>query len=27
VKAEADFVTTSVDDEGVRHALCHYGVI
>ena len=27
VKAEADYVTTSVDDDGVRNALLHWGVI
>lgn len=27
VKAMADYVTTSVDDEGVRNALLHFGVI
>ena len=27
VKAEADYVTTSVDDDGIRNALLHFGVI
>lgn len=27
VKAHADYVTTSVDDDGIRNALLHYGVI
>lgn len=27
LKAAADFVTTSVDDEGIRHALRHFGLI
>ena len=27
VKAEADYVTTSVDEDGVRNALLHWGVI
>lgn len=27
VKAAADYVTTSVDDDGVRNALVHFGVI
>lgn len=27
VKAAADYVTTSVDDDGVRNALIHFGVI
>lgn len=27
VKAAADYVTTSVDEEGVRNALLHYGII
>ena len=27
LKAAADFVTASVDDEGIRHALLHFGLI
>lgn len=27
VKAVADYVTTSVDDDGVLNALLHFGVI
>lgn len=27
LKAEADYVTTSVDDDGIRHALKHFGLI
>ena len=27
VKAAADYVTTSVDDDGVMNALVHFGVI
>ena len=27
VKSAADFVTTSVDEDGIRHALHHYGII
>ena len=27
VKAVADYVTTAVDDEGVKNALIHFGVI
>lgn len=27
VKVAADFVTTSVDDDGIRNALLHYGII
>ena len=27
LKQEADYVTTSVDDDGIWSALCHFGVI
>jgi hydroxymethylpyrimidine pyrophosphatase-like HAD family hydrolase len=27
LKAEADYITASVDDEGVRKALQHFGLI
>lgn len=27
VKANADFITTSVDEDGIRHALQHFQVI
>ena len=27
VKAEADYVTTNVDDDGIRNALLHFGII
>lgn len=27
VKAAADYVTTSVDEDGIYHALKHFGVI
>ena len=27
VKAVADYITTAVDDEGVKNALIHFGVI
>ena len=27
LKQEADYVTTSVDDEGIRKALHHFGLI
>ena len=27
LKLEADFVTTSVDDDGIRNALKHFGII
>ena len=27
VKAHADYVTTSVDEDGIRNALKHFGII
>ena len=27
VKAAADYVTTTVDDDGIAHALRHFGIV